>query len=322
MNSLNQTQLLLALIPVFALIALGWWAACMGWLHVSSIADMSKVVFYLFMPPLLFRTMSQTHLEQLDLVPIAAYFSATLAVLAAVLWWRGVGVASVTWGLGAVFSNTVMVGIPLVGLAFGPEGLVTLLTVVAVHAMTLLTVGTVVAELSLHPNQSQTGTYLQSTAGLMRAVLKALKQAVIHPVPIPIFCGLLFAQTGWAMPEVVGQPLQVLASAFSPVALIMLGATTFYQGGKSQMVQVLPMLAIKLVVLPVVVGLSAWLFGMPPVASAVLVMCAALPSGANVFMFSQRYGHNQDVVATGVTLSTALCVVSLPMAMSVLAWLV
>ena len=88
------------------------------------------------------------------------------------------------------------------------------------------------------------------------------------------------------------------------------------------MVQVLPMLAIKLVVLPVVVGLSAWLFGMPSVPSAVLVMCAALPSGANVFMFSQRYGHNQDVVATGVTLSTALCVVSLPMAMSVLAWLV
>jgi malonate transporter len=122
MNSLNQTQLLLALIPVFALIALGWWAACMGWLHVSSIADMSKVVFYLFMPPLLFRTMSQTHLEQLDLVPIAAYFSATLAVLAAVLWWRGVGVASVTWGLGAVFYKTVKVGIPEVGVAVGAEG--------------------------------------------------------------------------------------------------------------------------------------------------------------------------------------------------------
>jgi predicted permease len=316
MNVLDSTQLLLALAPVFVLIGLGWLSARMAWLKLASIADLSKVVFYLFMPALLFRTMANAHLEQLDLAPIAAYFSATLMVFAAVLWWRGASVASATWALGAVFSNTVMIGIPLVSLAFGPNGLVTLLTVVAVHAMVLLTVGTIAAELSL-----QAANPSQNTS-LLRAVLKAARQAVVHPVPIPIFCGLLFAQTGWVLPEVVDQPMRLLASAFGPVALIMLGATTFYQGGKSQMVQVIPMLAIKLLLLPLAVGLSAWAYGLAPMALAVLVMCAALPAGANVFIFSQRYGQSQDLVATGVTLGTAVCMLTLPMVMGSLAWLV
>lgn len=316
MNVLDSTQLLLALAPVFVLIGLGWLSARMAWLKLASIADLSKVVFYLFMPALLFRTMANAHLEQLDLAPIAAYFSATLMVFAAVLWWRGASVASATWALGAVFSNTVMIGIPLVSLAFGPNGLVTLLTVVAVHAMVLLTVGTIAAELSL-----QAANPSQNTS-LLRAVLKAARQAVVHPVPIPIFCGLLFAQTGWVLPEVVDQPMRLLASAFGPVALIMLGATTFYQGGKSQMVQVIPMLAIKLLLLPLAVGISAWAYGLAPMALAVLVMCAALPAGANVFIFSQRYGQSQDLVATGVTLGTAVCMLTLPMVMGALAWLV
>ena len=316
MNVLDSTQLLLALAPVFVLIGLGWLSARMAWLKLASIADLSKVVFYLFMPALLFRTMANAHLEQLDLAPIAAYFSATLMVFAAVLWWRGASVASATWALGAVFSNTVMIGIPLVSLAFGPNGLVTLLTVVAVHAMVLLTVGTIAAELSL-----QAANPSQNTS-LLRAVLKAARQAVVHPVPIPIFCGLLFAQTGWVLPEVVDQPMRLLASAFGPVALIMLGATTFYQGGKSQMVQVIPILAIKLLLLPLAVGISAWAYGLAPMALAVLVMCAALPAGANVFIFSQRYGQSQDLVATGVTLGTAVCMLTLPMVMGSLAWLV
>lgn len=316
MNVLDSTQLLLALAPVFVLIGLGWFSARMAWMKLASIADLSKVVFYLFMPALLFRTMANAHLEQLDLAPIAAYFTAALLVFAVVLWWRSASVASATWALGAVFSNTVMIGIPLVSLAFGPNGLVTLLTVVAVHAMVLLTVGTIAAELSL-----QTANAAQS-ASLWRGVLKAVRQAVIHPVPIPIFCGLLFAQTGLVLPEVIDQPMRLLASAFGPVALVMLGATTFYQGGKSQMVQVIPMLAIKLLLLPLVVGLSAWAYGLPPMAVAVLVMCAALPAGANVFIFSQRYGQSQDLVATGVTLGTAVCMLTLPMVMGALAWLV
>ena len=53
MNVLDSTQLLLALAPVFVLIGLGWFSARMAWMKLASIADLSKVVFYLFMPALL-----------------------------------------------------------------------------------------------------------------------------------------------------------------------------------------------------------------------------------------------------------------------------
>jgi len=56
-------------------------------------------------------------------------------------------------------------------------------------------------------------------------VWQAVRNAVIHPVPIPILAGLLFAQTGWAIPAVVDTPLMLLGQAFGPLALVMVGVT-------------------------------------------------------------------------------------------------
>ncbi len=42
-----------------------------------------------------------------------------------------------------------------------------------------------------------------------------------------------------------------------------------------------------------------------------MVLAAALPIGANVFMFSQRYDVDQDLIATGAALSTVLAMFTL-----------
>ena len=45
--------------------------------------------------------------------------------------------------LGVTYSNAVMIGIPLVQLAWGDAGLVTLLTLIPIHSLVLLTAATV-----------------------------------------------------------------------------------------------------------------------------------------------------------------------------------
>lgn len=57
------------------------------------------------------------------------------------------------------------------------------------------------------------------------AVLAAIKNGIFHPVQLPIIIGLLFAQTGLVLPEVVGKPLHLLGSAFGPTALVLVGVT-------------------------------------------------------------------------------------------------
>lgn len=63
---------------------------------------------------------------------------------------------------------------------------------------------------------------------------------------------------------------------------------------------------IKNLVLPLLAALLGWAFGMSGVPLAVMITTAALPVGANAFMFSQRYGLAQETVTAAVAVSTAL----------------
>jgi malonate transporter and related proteins len=305
-----------SLTPVFLLIGAGYVAGRRQWVRGEAVKDLSNLVFLLLIPALLFRTMSSVRLETLDLTPMAAYFTAALGLLLASLLWRGFNCRSVVLGLGGVFSNMVMIGITLVGLAYGQAGLVTLLTVVSVNALILLTIGSVVLELA---QARDLGAQGGEPPHVLATAWSAVKGAVIHPVPLPIVCGLLFAQTGWALPAVVDKPLQLLGNAFGPVSLLLVGVSLARTPLAGQWAMALQVTLAKNVVLPVLVGLSAWAFGLRGLPLTVLVVAAGLPMGANVFLFAQRYNVVQEETTAAMGVSTVLAIVTLSVLMVLMA---
>lgn len=306
-----------SLTPVFLLIAAGFLAGRLHWIRDEAVKDLSNLVFLLLIPALLFRTMSAVHVETLDLRPLAAYFLAALGLLGASIAWRGFNRRSVVLALGGVFSNLVMIGITLVELAYGKEGLVTLLTLVSIHALTLLTVATVVLELAVARENRANG---QEQPHVLATTWSAFKSALIHPIPLPILCGLLFAQTGWVLPVVVDKPLQLLGSAFGPLALVLVGVTMARTPLGGEIRTTLWITASKNLVLPLLVGVSAWAFGIGGLPLTVMVVAAALPMGANVFLFAQRYEVAQEAITAGMGLSTAMALITLSLVMSVMSW--
>ena len=138
-----------SLIPVMLLIGVGLIAARVGWIRAEATKDLATLVFSVLTPALLFRTMSVVQVEQLQFRPVAVYFVAAVSLFLTLLIWRGGSACAAVLALGATFSNTVAIGIPLVSLAYGQEGLVTLFTLISLHALILLTLATVVLELSL-----------------------------------------------------------------------------------------------------------------------------------------------------------------------------
>jgi hypothetical protein len=52
-----------------------------------------------------------------------------------------------------------------------------------------------------------------------------------------------------------------------------------------------------------------------------MVVAAALPIGANVFLFSQRYQKEEDTVTAAVAVSTLMSMVGISLTMGFLAWL-
>ena len=307
-----------SLTPVFILIGLGYLAGKRRWVRDAAVKDLSNLVFLLLIPALLFRTMSSVHVEMLDLRPLAAYFLAALLLLAGLIFWRGFDRRSVVMALGGVFSNLVMIGITVVQLAYGKPALVTLLTIVSVHAIILLTVTTIVLELAVANENRALGI---EPPHLLVTAWSAFKNALIHPIPLPIISGLLFAQTGWTLPSVVDKPLMLLGSAFGPIALVLVGVTmaTTRLGGHLR--PALWIAACKNLLLPLMVGISAWLFGITDLPLTVMVVAAAMPMGANVFMFAQRYEVAQELTTAGMVLSTGLALFTLSLVMLVMSWI-
>ncbi|HNN88492.1 MAG TPA: AEC family transporter [Giesbergeria sp.] len=319
-----NSPVLSSFVPVVLFIALGYLSGRQGWIRAQAVKDLSNLVFMVLAPALLFRTMAGVHVQELDFGPIAVYFGGVALVFGATLAWAGFSTLGAVRALGHTFSNNVMVGVPLVGLVFGQAGLVTLFTLISVHALILLTVATVVLELALARNQpGGTDDQAHVPPALWRMVLQALWSGLVHPVPLPIMAGLLYAQTGWPIPPLIDKPLQLLGQALGPLALLLVGVTLAFSTVGPHFRAALRIALVKNATLPLAVGTLGWALGLSGLPLAVMVTAAALPVGANVFLFAQRYEVGQDEMTAGVTVSTALGMATVPVVLWVVTrWVV
>ncbi|QHI97154.1 AEC family transporter [Xylophilus rhododendri] len=301
-----------ALVPVVLFILVGYVCGIRGWIRASAIPDLSNLTFLVLTPALLFRTMSSVHVDQLDFRPIGIYFAVVFCVFCAVSLSRGgFGRHGIVLALAGTFSNTTMIGVPLVGLAFGQAGLVVLFTLISVHAFVLLTCATILLELAVAREDAAAGRSGQHH--MAATVLRAVRKGILHPVPLPIVLGLLYALTGLPLPKVIDQGLLILGGAQVPVALVLVGVTLAFSRVGHQLRGALALSSVKIVLHPLGMLLVGKLLGLSGVTLQVMVVTAALPIGANVFLFSQRYRTAEDVVTASVAVSTVLALVTLPL---------
>jgi len=274
-------------------------------------------VFLVLVQALLFRTMATAHLERLDLRSVALYYVVAGAMFVGLLLWRGPSSRSAVLALAAIFSNTLMIGVPLVQLAYGDAGLVQLFTLVSMHALILLTLATVVTELLVAREQVAAGQ--APRRHIAATVAQAMKNAILHPVPLPIIVGLLYSLTGWGLHPVVERPLKLLGDAFGPVALVLVGVTLARTAIGTQLKGALGISVVKTLVHPLLMAAAGWALGLSGLPLAVMVLTAALPVGANVFLFSQRYHQAEELVTASVAVSTLASVVTVSGVMALLA---
>jgi predicted permease len=211
-----------------------------------------------------------------------------------------------------------MIGVPLVGMVWGQAGLVQLFTLISLHSLVLLTGATVVFELASARDRARQGG---AQPALWCTVLRALRNGIVHPVPMPILAGLAWSLLGLPMPEVVDKPLQMLGQALGPMALLLVGTTLAYSTVGRHLKVALAMTAVKNVAFPALMLGLGWLLGLRGLPLAVMTCAAALPTGANVFMFAQRYDTSPDEITAIVTVSTALALLTMPLALMVAAML-
>jgi hypothetical protein len=289
-------------LPAFGLVLAGF-VLCRPPLFGPGAAEaLGTFNFTVALPCLLFRSMARQGLPgPAELAILGAYYSALLLGCALVFataraLFREDTAGATVLTLGAGFSNTVLVGVPLVLAAFGPEGLQQLLLIITFHALVLLGGGTVLVEAG-----RARGLGLGPLAG--RTALALLK----NPIVTAIAAGLVFAATGLALPKPVDRLLELAGSSAVPCSLFALGASLVGLQVGHALGRTGLMVAAKLLLMPLLVWLSGrFVFDLPSLQLGVAVTCASLPAGFNVFLLAQRYGLHTAPVAGAIVLSTAL----------------
>ncbi len=310
-----EHPVLSSLLPVVLLILIGFVAGRAKLVRQEAVRDLSNLVFLVLTQALLFRAMSSVRLETLDLRPVFQYFVVAGALFFFMHMLYGRDSRASVLALASIFSNTLMIGVPLIGLAYGEAGQVLLFTLISLHALVLLTMATVVLELQMaHEQASKTG----ESRHLLKTVGLAIKNAVLHPVPLPILIGLIYAQTGLGLHPIVDKPLQLLGASFGPVALVLVGITLSQTPVGENFKGALKLSVVKTFVHPLLMAAAGFAMGMRGLHLTVMVVAAALPIGANVFLFSQRYQKEEDVVTAAVAVSTAFAIVSVTLVMALL----
>lgn len=307
--------IILKLAGIFAVIGIGWGTGRVGLLGADGARMLSNAAFYLFTPPLLARTTARIELDELSAVTLLVYFGPVIGLMLVVYGWnrarhRLPPAGPAVRGISTTFGNSVQLGIPLVAALFGEVGLSVHITLVSMHGLTLLTLLTVLVEVDRARAEAEAGR--RSGAG--RVALTTVRQSVIHPVTLPVLIGLGWNITGLPIPGPVDDLLLLLGQGVVPVALIAIGMS-LQQFGMVGVARTAVVLSIgKLLVQPTLVFVAAhWLAGLSGVPLAVLVLCAALPTGSNALLFAQRYDTLPAEATATIVVSTVAFVLTAPL---------
>lgn len=304
------------LLAIFLTVGLGWAAGRLGWFAAraegmgrdpaQALAQACRVLsdaaFMLFVPALLLRTMARLDLATLPWSTLGAFFAPAVAYVLAVYAMRRrrqapAPAAAATWTVAASYGNAVQLGIPIATALFGPAGLALHVALVSLHGVVLLTLLTALAELDL-ARADRHATRLSTARALLR-------NAVVHPVTLPVLLGLGWNLTGLGLHPVVDDALALLGSAAVPVCLVLIGMNLALYGLRGRVRTALGLSVLKLLVLPAAVLTFAHaVLGLNGMPLAVVVMMAALPVGSNALIFAERYGTLQAEATAGIVVST------------------
>jgi len=297
-------------LPVFALIALGYLFVQVKLVPESTGEGLAKFVYFAAVPALFFLAITSGEMSgSADWRVVAAYFGSCFLLFFMAQIFSGAtfkltAVERPLFAMGCTYSNTVLLGIPIILATFGEAAKAPMFFILSIHSFTLMPLVVGLLEIA----KGKEGVHDNWIAFVWHIFIKILA----NPIILAVIIGFLWLSADIPVPGAMDTFLGFLGQATIPCSLFAVGASlaTHQLGGNMR--HSLSTVVFKLILHPAI----AWFFAakiadLPPVTVGVITLMAAMPSGVNVFVIAQQYNIYVQRAASAVLVSTVLAVISL-----------
>lgn len=297
--------LLEVILPVFLVMGFGYLAVWRGVFSDAGVDGLMKFTQNFAIPCLLFRAISTLDLGQdFNAALLGSFYTGAAAGFAAGLLgarylFKRAWPDSVAIGFSCLFSNSVLLGLPITERAYGAGALQPNYAIIALHAPFCYALGLTAMEI------------VNNRAGGRLVTTRAIGRSVFHnALVIGILLGFAVNLTGAPVPGVVGDALDMMIRAALPAALFGLGGVLYRYRPEGDAGTIVYACAVSLVLHPAVVWAMGSVTGLSTGQFRSAVLTAAMAPGVNTYIFANMYGVAKRVAASAVLIGTASSLVT------------
>ena len=300
-----MTDVLAAIVPVFAVIALGALLRRRHWVADGFWTPAEAITFNVLFPALLFTSTARADLGGAEVLPMwAAIFVGFVAVAAlAVPVGRMLGLghpAQASVVQGAVRGNA-YVGFAVAYASFGDAGL-SLMGVAVILVAPLINAIGVVAHIVLVPGAD----------GAKKGVGTMAVEVAKNPLVLACVLGGALNASGLGLPPLVEPFLDILARAALPLGLLAVGAGLDLHAARRAWSAVGGAAAMKLILLPAAVWTLCAALNVDVASMQAAMIWAAAPVSGTSYVVSRRMGGDAPLMAGIITATTLAGAATLP----------
>ncbi|MDQ6436142.1 AEC family transporter [Mesorhizobium sp. LHD-90] len=293
-------------LPVFAIIVTGWLAGWLGYVSRSLADGLVHFAYNVAMPALLVVTIAQEPARNLLEWRFLLAFGGgsilcfVLVFLAIRLGWRRDLAGSTIYGMTAAMTNTGFVALPILHSIYGQPAVLPAAIATVFVAGVMFPLAVVLLEAGRgDPHDGKPRSR------------KLARQILLNPMVLSTLVGLAWAVAGLPIPAPLAAYLNIFAAALTPCALFAIGLGLSLGGIRTNLKATAALAAIKLLAMPLVVYGLCVATGLGPLYTIAAVVCAAVPTAKTVYILAGEYKVKEELVASSVSITTLLSVVTL-----------
>ncbi|MFK7877889.1 MAG: AEC family transporter [Paracoccaceae bacterium] len=293
------------ILPVFLVIGFGYVATMSRAFPISGIDGVMKFAQSFAIPCLLFQAIAKIDIAAVfnPSVLIAFYGGAfscfLLGFLGARVLFARSPEDSIVIGFCCLFSNSVLLGLPITERAYGIDALETNYAIIAFHAPFCYLLGITAMELTLARGHSP-----------LAALRKVLRSITHNGLFIGISLGFAWNFAALPLPLVIGDALSLITRAALPAALFALGGVLYQYKPEGDALTIAMVCAIALLIHPTLTFTIGSALSLPREILQPTVLTAAMAPGFNAYIFANMYDRAKRVAASSVLVATAASLVS------------